>query len=206
MIDFTNGEFAENMARVAKLITASQKLEGLSSGERELAKEVLRSAVVFLHSSLEEVIRNLYLYRLPNVSAEKLNTVPFAGHESSHRPKNIQLGDLLPYRGKFVENVIFESIDRYVDTFNLNSSTHLATCLNLANVPDEPMKKFYACLDSLMKRRHQVVHQMDRANRLDPLTEPVNDIDLSSVLSWKEAVEGFTRSLMNAVPTNADDT
>lgn len=200
MNDFTNGEFAENIARVDSLIAASRKLVEQSIGDAQLATDVLRAAVVFLHSSLEEIIRNLYLQRLPNVSAESLNRVPFASHEPSYRSKNIQLGDLLEYRGKFVDNVIRESISQYVNTLNINNATQLVECLKLANIPHEPLKPFYDPLNSLMKRRHQVVHQMDRSNELDPLASPVNNIDEDLVTAWKVAVEGFANALFSSVP------
>ena len=200
MHDFTNGEFAENISRVSNLIAASKTLVAQNIGDVEPANDVLRAAVVFLHSSLEEIIRNLYLHRLPSAGAESLNRVPFAAHEPSHRPKNIQLGDLLEYPGQFVENVIRESINQYVNTLNVNNANQLVDCLKLADVPHEPLKQFFEPLDSLMKRRHQIVHQMDRTNELDPLASPINSIDANTVGAWSAALDGFANALFEAVP------
>lgn len=201
MKDFTNGEFAENIARVENLVVASRRLAQQNIGDVQLANDVLRAAVVFLHSTLEEVIRNLYLHKLPDVAPESLNKVPFVGQESSHRPRGIQLGELLPFRGRFVENVIRESINEYVNTININNSNQLVECLKLADVSHEPLRHFYEPLDSLMKRRHQVVHQMDRSNELDPLAASVNDIDEASVVVWRSAVEGFAKALFASIPS-----
>ncbi len=195
MHDFTNNEFSQNIYRVENLIAAYEKLTDQSAGDAEVANDVLRAAVVFLHSSLEEVIRNLYLYNLPNASTESLNKIPFATHEHSHRPKNIQLGDLLEFKGQFVENVIQESINRYVDVLSINNSTQLVECLKLANIRYEPLRQFFDPLNSLMQRRHQIVHQMDRSNELDPLAYPINIIDLETVNNWKEAVTGLVSAL-----------
>lgn len=151
--------------------------------------------MVFLHSSLEEIIRNLYLYNLPNASAENLNKITLATNEHSHRPKSIQLGDLLEFKGQFVENVIQESINRYVDVLSINNSTQLVECLKLANIRYEPLRQFFDPLNSLMQRRHQIVHQMDRSNELDPLAYPINIIDLEIVNNWKEAVTGLASAL-----------
>lgn len=195
MHDFTNNEFSQNINRVESLIIAYEELVKQSSGDVEVANDVLRAAVVFLHSSLEEIIRNLYLYVLPNASADSLNKIPFATHESSHRPKNIQLGDLLEFKGQFVENVIQESINNHVDTLNINNSTQLVECLKLASIPIEPLRQFLEPLNSLMQRRHQIVHQMDRSNELDPLATTVNVIDVVVVKSWRDALIGFANIL-----------
>lgn len=198
-MDFTNGEFAENIARVDHLLAAAARLDDPGT-DSVLSKEVLRAAVVFLHSTLEEVIRSLYVHKLPHVSVEHLNTVPLAGRDPSPRPKAIALGDLRIFSGQFVDNVIIESINRYVDMLSLNNSTQLVHCLELAEIPHADKAEFLGPLDALMRRRHQVVHQMDRSNALDPLTEPINDIDASVLRSWRSAVEEFTKSLMASVP------
>lgn len=201
MHDFTNNEFQQNITRVDSLIVAYEKLITQSAEEAEVTNDVLRAAVVFLHSCLEEIIRNLYLYNLPNASVESLNKIPFTSHEASHRPKNIQLGDLLEFRGLFVENIIQESINKYVDTLNINNSTQLVECLKLVNIPIEPLRQFFEPLNSLMQRRHQIVHQMDRSNALDPLSYPINTIDITIVKDWKEAVSGFANALFAHFPS-----
>ncbi|WP_238912282.1 HEPN domain-containing protein [Achromobacter xylosoxidans] len=200
MYDFTNGEFAENMSRVSNLIAASKDLVSQKASDIEPANDVLRAAVVFLHSSLEEIIRNLYLHRLPSAGTESLNRVPFAAHEPSHRPKSIQLGDLLEYQGQFIDNVIRKSINQYVNTLNINNASQLVDCLKLAKVPHEDLRRFFEPLDSLMKRRHQIVHQMDRTNELDPLASPVASIDANIVDSWRAALNGFATALFDVVP------
>lgn len=195
MHDFTNDEFSQNINRVENLIAAYEELLEKSEEDAEVANDVLRAAVVFLHSSLEEIIRNLYLYTLPSASAENLNRIPFATHEPSHRPKNIQLGDLLEFKGQFVENIIQESINKYVDIMNINNATQLVECLKLANISCEPLRHLLEPLNSLMQRRHQIVHQMDRSNELDPLESPINIIDVAIVRSWKDAVSSLAIAL-----------
>ena len=205
MNDFTNGEFAENMVRVSNLIAAAQKLATQNVNDAESADDVLRAAVMFLHSSMEEIIRNLYLYKLPSVGQEALNKIPFVTQEGAHRSKGILLGDLYRYQGFFVDNVIRESINNYVNTLNINNAEQLAECLKLAEIQVEPLRQFFSQLNSLMKRRHQIVHQMDRANELDPLSGPINQIDATLVSDWKQALEGFADTLFKSVPNLRGD-
>lgn len=194
-MDFTNGEFYDNLGRARNLITASKQLAGTSADRVPLAQDVLRAAVVFLHASLEEVIRNLYVLRLPNVAPEKLDEIPLAGTAGLRRPPKLLLGALVQFRGDFVENVIKRSIDAYVDTFNLNNVNELAKCLELAEIEVESLRLHFPALNELMQRRHQIVHQMDRTNELDPLTSPLSTLDVRAVERWEIALESFIQDL-----------
>lgn len=194
-MDFTNGEFADNISRAKNLISASKQLEGSSAESARLSHDVLRAAVVFLHASLEEVIRNLYVQRLPNSSPDHLSQIPLITDGASSRSAKFMLGDLVPFRGEFVENVIIKSVEAYVDTFNLNNATQLANCLELAELPTEPLRQHFSALHDLMQRRHQIVHQMDRSDELDPLTVPLSSIDALVVERWAQALEDFVNDL-----------
>ena len=109
-MDFTNGEFSENMARVENLINGAEFIEA-TNPESNLSEDVLRAAVVFLHSTLEEVVRNLFLFRVPNVRTENLNKIPLATERGGgSRPEKILLGQLVPFQGKLLENIIIDSI------------------------------------------------------------------------------------------------
>lgn len=194
-MDFTNGEFFDNLGRASNLIAASRQLADGSPDPTPLAQDVLRAAVVFLHASLEEVVRNLFVRRLPNVTPEKLNEIPLASDPRSRRPTKILLGSLVQYRGEFVDNVIKKSIDAYVDSFNLNNSDELARCLELAEIDFTSLRPHFPALHELMQRRHQIVHQMDRTNELDPLTVPLSSLNVATVEHWKTALELFVQDL-----------
>jgi hypothetical protein len=194
-MDFTNGEFADNLGRANNLIAACNQLGGGLAEPPPLAQDVLRAAVVFLHASLEEVVRNLFVRRLPNVTPEKLDQIPLVGSLGHHRPSKILLGSLVQFRGEFVENVIKKSIDAYVDTFNLNNTSELAQCLELAEIDVDLLRQHFALLNELMQRRHQIVHQMDRTNELDPLTVPISSLNIQTVEHWRNALESFVEDL-----------
>jgi hypothetical protein len=197
-LDFTNGEFADNLGRASNLIVASKAFDANSV---DTAQDVLRAAVVFLHASLEEVVRNLFIRRLPDVAPEKLNEIPLAGDLESRRPAKILLGSLIQFKGQFVENVIRKSIDAYVDTLNLNNTSQLTQYLELADVDVSALRKNFNALNELMQRRHQIVHQMDRKNELDPLSLPLTPLDIPTVEGWRDALESFVQDLFVACQT-----
>lgn len=199
MYDFTNGEFSENMIRVENLISAYKELEKNGIGSTQMRKDVLRASAVFLHSTLEEVVRNLFLFCLPSCHAKSLDKIPFVGHKRTNRPKEILLGDLKAYSGKLAENIIFDSINAYVDTMNINGTEKLAECLVIAEIKFEPIRKYFATLACLMERRHQIVHQMDRTTSPSSHELSIADIDVAQVEQWKESLVGFTQDLMQII-------
>lgn len=196
--DFTNGEFRENILRVDNLILAYVALKKNNVGDNQMRDDVLRATIVFLHSTLEEVIRNLLILRVPNSSSEVLSKIPFVMN-SNRRPEKIHLGELTSYRGKFVENVIIDSVDKYVDSMSINNQSQLIEFLGMASIPLEKLPKYFSNLEKLMKRRHQIVHQMDRTNELDPLLGPVSRIGMTFVTESRAALTGFYRTLNGIV-------
>lgn len=192
-------EFRENLNRVDNLIEAHRQLEEHDLGAVETRLDVLRAAVVMMHSCLEEIIRNLFLFKLPSGSVETLNKIPFMKHESSHRPKPILLGELSELRGKFIDNIIRESIDAYVNTMNLNNIAQLCECLRMADVGVEKFRSQFSNLEAMMARRHQIAHQMDRADDMELTNGPITSISLGTVESWREALSRFGELLVNEV-------
>lgn len=195
MRDQLEDEFQQNTDRVKNLILAFQLLEENNIEDSETRKDILRAAVVFMHSTLEEIIRNLFIGLLPNGNNRHLNKIPFVGHEV-HHPKGILLGHLKDFNGRFVENIILESIENYVDTLNVNNTTQLSTLFEMVEISTESLRQYFPELESLMKRRHQIVHQMDRSNELDPLMEPVTNIELQTVIDWQNALHDFFSELL----------
>lgn len=203
MADFTNGQFEGNLQRIDHLIEAATRLRHLDAGASVQADDVLRAVVVFMHSTLEEILRSLFLLRLPHASTEVLNSITFAAHDPSHRPKQIYLGELKKYSGKYVDNVIRLSINRHVDSLNVNNSDQLIGQLKLASVRTDALDGHMADLNELMKRRHKIAHQMDRDNEYDPAEAAPIGIDDAVIMRWRSALIAFMASLAEQV--NAED-
>ena len=84
-------EFNENLKRVDNIISLHKKIAEMSIGAKEERDDILRSIVVFLHSTIEELVRNLFIERLPSMECKTLDDIPFSAHQSSHRKKGILL-------------------------------------------------------------------------------------------------------------------
>lgn len=193
----TKIESDENLARVDNLINLHARLADQHIGSSAERDDILRSAVVFLHSTIEELVRNLFIERLPNQERAILDEIPFSVHASSHRAKGIMLGELArEYNGIFIENIVLDSINSYVNSMNLNDTTQLSVQLKKVGIDISKISSEFQSINGLMKRRHQIVHQMDRSNSLDPDTYPISEIHESLVVSWRNSVQRLLKSCL----------
>ncbi|WP_141233622.1 hypothetical protein [Lysobacter antibioticus] len=197
MKDYTLREFIQNDGRVSNLIGTYQALQAGKKGGRRTAQsaDTLRAAVVFVHSALEEVFRNLLLWKLPEGDPLALNLIPLVGSDRVNG--KFQLGDLAPYSGQFVHNVIRDSIDSYVDRMNISNIADLRAKLAMINVESAQFGAYYSKLASCMERRHQIVHQMDRNHAIGPGSVRVQSISVSKVIGWQENTKAFVFDLLS---------
>src|SRR5688572_16530776 len=105
--EHTLSELRDNLERVRSLVKIYDAVR-ISGGGRKpvVATDVLRAATVFLHSSVEEVFRNLFVWKLHTASEEVLNDIPLIGTAQGGRPEKFFLGKLKKHEGLFVGNLI----------------------------------------------------------------------------------------------------
>jgi len=198
---YTLAEFEGNLDRVNNLVAIYQELRKPGAGRRSVkSADTLRAAVVFLHSALEEVIRNLFLWKLPLADSDALDEIPLTGLSATHRPTPFLLGKLVPHRGRFVENIIRESIEAYVDHMNVNNTKELSRCLKMVGLEPKRFSEHFSALQVMMERRHQIVHQMDRNHEFGSGRHPAQSISVRQVSSWRDNLSLFVRAVVAAVP------
>lgn len=205
MKDYTLSEFHQNNARVRNLIAiyeASQNTRRQGRRDAQSA-DTLRAAVVFLHSALEEVFRNLFLWKLPSGNRDSVNLVPLIGTPANQRAKPFLLGDLIPHEGRFVHNIIRDSIDAYVDHMSLNGIHDLCSNLKMVEIESSQFEPFFPKLARCMARRHQIVHQMDRNHTPGTGNARVQSISARQVRDWQENTKGFVLAVVEAAGGDA---
>lgn len=138
-------ESRENMRRVGNLIYIYEQIEEKEIGEQKERSDILRAAVVLMHASIEEIVRNLFVDRLPNAKVEALNELAYPPYGAGNRAKGVFLGDLLKnHGGRFVENVIIDAIHAHVDVLNINNSDQLVANLKKVSIKTERLTPFLA--------------------------------------------------------------
>lgn len=196
-------ESIDNLSRAKSLVDLFERTSDNSIGSDDERSELLRAAVVFMHSSIEEIVRNLFVSRLPNASKDILNGLAYSAYPSNDRKNGVLLGDLLHnHAGRLVENVIFDAINSHVDRLNINNSDQLVAQLKKVQIDTVPLTHLLEKLNLLMKRRHQIVHQMDREDALDPDTRPISAITSRTVNEWFASVAEFHAEIIRQAEPN----
>ena len=178
--------FAENLARVSNLTNLHEFLTGLSKGMSGYdASDVLRSAVVLLHASLEDFLRSIASAHLPRTDNEFIQNMLLAGKPRSGK---YTIGDLVQHRGKSIDQVLDESIDQWLETHSFNHADDIRGMLSELGMPVEYFSETYEKLGKMIARRHLIVHRADRDTDGN-----VTMITSDDVTSWVDNVEKFMR-------------
>jgi hypothetical protein len=179
--------FDRNIERVRSLrkLYSSLKNDEIKEGKEYKFTDVLRSAVVLLHSSFEEYYRSVLGYLAPKLCTEDdLKNISFPGSEGKHREK-VTLGEILKFRGKTVDQLITESIQESLKCTSFNDYADIVLWAKKIKI-DLSKFKSQDKLNKLIKRRHQIVHEADNAKSDDKYS--LSQIRDDTVEDWIEIV------------------
>lgn len=191
--------FFANLKRARGLINSYSLLATQSgAGAEDASGDILRAAVVFMHASLEELLRQVALNLLPHANETILNDIPLAGlAPSSGRAEKFFLGKLKQHDTKSVREVIEESIAQHLEKSNFNSVRDVSNLLRALDLESENVKATYALVSEIMERRHQIVH---RADNLTANNAPeTRAIDPETVLRWQQGLIDFMTAIAHDV-------
>ncbi len=157
----------------------------------------MRSAVVFLHATLEDFLRGAAELRLPLAPREALGKIPFPatkGKDSSF------LEVLADHRGRSVDQVITASITSYLDRKTYNGVDEVASLIADVGLSYAVVLKPYAArIAALMARRHHIAHRFDRNTFAGPGQHPARSISKGLVVEWIEAVAQLNEAMVQAI-------
>lgn len=177
--------FFLNMKRVGALVNlvtlgaSAGEAVALDTGARD---DISRAVVVFLHATFEDMLRTAARQRPDAMSTETLNKVPLSGVPG--RAETFHLGALDAHRGKTVDELLRESVEAYWGRVTFSLCDDVEKALRLMGLDTEPFKFLYPGLDSMMKRRHQVVHDADLPNVTDREVPPWSFADNLLLTYW----------------------
>jgi hypothetical protein len=195
MIEILKERFRSNIDRARNLVAIYDRVAGGVQGRTGVAEsDLLRAAVVFLHASLEDLLREIATWRLPHAGQEVLSRIPFAGGDG--RKTTLTLGDLARHRGKGVDELIAESIVTHLDRSSYNGIDDIAKLFVQIDFPSEATKNLMVChaagLEALMSRRHQIVHRLDWRKISGRRRHGVLPIGKKSIEVWADSVLKFS--------------
>jgi hypothetical protein len=170
----------ENFYRIGWLVRASHDSQ---------CDDILRSAVVFLHATLEDFLRSIAADFLPTASEAVLNQIPLAG-SSGNRSDKFALGRLSAYRKLTVGELIKVSVDEHLQRATFNNAEDIIKLLQSLEFEISPIRPLLGSLEGMMMRRHQIVHRGDR-DRANAVVE----IDNLTVMEWATAAVQFVANI-----------
>jgi hypothetical protein len=189
VIDRNYQPFTSNSKRILILITMAERIDHSAPEDLQMHRDdLLRAAVVFLHASVEELLRGLAISYLPLAGEDALNRIPLAGSPDTLRAEKFLLGKLARHRGKSVDDLIAQSVQEHVARRSFSDVTEIAGLFELLGFTlDDHLRKIFSDLSALIARRHQIVHRADiLLGQRDPTA-----IDVPTVRGWLEGVQKF---------------
>jgi hypothetical protein len=196
MLTTIRARFDDNLGRVRNLVKLYDSgLVGSGQGRRPVhSADVLRAATVLLHATLEELLRGLSRWKLPEASKDALNEIPLVGFS---RPDKFHLGELSAHRGKSVDDLIAESLDRHLERSSYNNVEDIVHLLYSIGVDDTNVKHLYPRLAELMARRHLIVHRADKEERHGRGHHRAKSIGKRALTNWVDTVLEFAAKICN---------
>jgi len=198
-IDSIRSRFGQNIDRVDNLVDVYKSIRADTSGRVSVAQQdVLRAAVVFLHASLEGLLRGALRWRLPSAEPKVFRKlgVPLPGEDQN---REFNLGHLVAYRGTRVDELLEESVDEYLENSTFNHPGEIKNNLDHLGLDRSLMEPYAAEIGPMMKRRHHIVHRMDDNRSQGRGHHSARSIDVQTVETWRGQVEAFGDDFLSAL-------
>lgn len=193
--------FEDNLARARNLVDLYRHVARPGQGRQPVhTVDILRAATVFLHAALEEVFRNIALWKYPAAPEAVLNEIPLVGLSDHGRPEKFFLGKLAAHRDKTVQQVLNASVDEFVGYFTVNNTTDISSFLRKVGVDLALVEGEFPTLTQFLRRRHHIVHQADRQLRAGRGHHQAQGLNAETVVNWIASVRRCVEATLGAVP------
>jgi hypothetical protein len=200
MKDDIEERFKRNLARVENLLKVYKSIGRTGKGRQQVnAGDVLRSATVFLHATLEDFLRSMATWKLPGASVDVLNGVPLVGLNTHGRPEKFSLGALAAHSGKTVQDVIRESVIASLERETYNDTGEISKLLTSIGLQPGQLNGQFPTLAEMMSRRHHIVHRADANPNPGTGHHHAKSIGVKKVKKWVSAVEEFITAVLGKV-------
>jgi hypothetical protein len=188
--------FNGNLQRVDHLAALYNTLTTGAERRPVNTSDILRSAVVFLHATLEDFLRSLLEWKLPSAPASYLKDIPRTGK----KPRSaFTLDDLAHFRGSNVDDLISRSIADHLERSNFNNPGEVSSVLESLGLPRSLLDPYRDKLGPMMKRCHWIVHRADRNKATGSGQHSALGLQMATVEAWSLAVKEFGTSVLNQI-------
>jgi hypothetical protein len=191
--------FVSNLERVRSIVQMYDVVAGAGQGRPTVQEgDLLRVAIVFLHATLEELLRDLAQERLWLAPPEVLRQLPWPRGGGSTKT-TFDLGDLAAFRGQTVHEVIQYAVESHLERSNFNHPGDVKQILNWVGIDPSLVDPYVRELGAMMSRRHWIVHRGDRNPAVGRGHHSVRSVSKSTVAKWTKAVERCGSNILAAI-------
>lgn len=194
-----------NYLRVERLVNLyHREVEGKKGRPDSSIIDVLRSAVVFIHATLEDGMRAVIRHKFPRGKREILDKIPLAGISPSGNPEKFFLGRLAEHSGKSVDEVIEESLGAFLERTSFTSANDLSYWLTVLGLDLKIVQRYLPKIEAMMKRRHHIVHRGDKSDEIGPGKQYARSLNAKLVQDWNATVNVFLVRITEALEPFAE--
>jgi len=188
MIDNVVSTFDANFNRLQNLISMYHTLGGGNPGRSNASQlELLRATVVLTHSTLEDFLRSMEIWKIPLSESEMLKDIWL---KDSYRLTKFNFQDLYKFRTLKVETLLENSIIHTLNHRSYNQPEDITRAIkNCGLVVTNDIKKLFPELKLLMNRRHHIVHQADKNLKTGSGHHKYLSLNLKKVQIWIESTD-----------------
>lgn len=163
----TFNRFHSNLGRARSLGVVYLQLVGKGQGRVAVQySDILRSAVVFLHATLEDLLRSLeeaHARRQLRSGVTDYPSIAFVLDSTQDlRKEKISVGDVVKHHyNKTVEDVVRLALDREFSTRTYNKPIDVIQAITRLKLDTSGATLSASTLQAMMQRRHQIAHRAD---------------------------------------------
>ena len=196
------GRFGSNLARVKLLADHANSAPQIQLSEvTDLRSDILRSAIILLHATLEDLLRSLAEILLPWSNAKELKEIPLLG-STKPRQTTFTLEDLAAHRGGEVSDLIVKSVAAYLERSNYNHPGDIKALLQSIAIPASLCDPYARELAAMMSRRHLIAHRADRRVGVGALPLAIERV---TVERWIGTVASLGGKLLDHVRSSSPE-
>ena len=178
--------FNRNIARVDNLCELFVQVKETQKRPTVKEGDILRAAVVFLHSALEDYLRGILVEWLPTKGTKKaIDGISL--YTSENRAEKFFLGTLLDFSDMKVSELISKSVQLHMTRVSFNDVAEVASWLDKIGLS---LKEFHEqeLINNMIKRRHKIVHETDANQKSGQGNHYAASINVPTVKAWESAV------------------
>lgn len=159
--------------------------------------DIVRAAVLFLHATLEDLLRSSEELRFPSAPAKAFDRIrwvlPGATKDEERLSERLSLTEFAAFRGQTVNEVLMRAFQRHHEQSNYNNENDVVGAIQRMGLEVEAYREFLPELQALMKRRHEIAHRADINRKFSHLT---NRVIVEVAERWVRTVESFGGRLL----------